>query len=236
MSDDELLPMDAQMAALLAVKKVAPEPTAEARARVLAGVMGRIGALPPGGQGGGGGSGGGARRFVTAHPLAAVVSALAVGIGVGGAAFAPRVVPERIVYVDRAVPSVSVAAMPAFVPVPAAQLAPTPPTPEAVVQARASKPDSSLDSQRLAGERALLDVARAALSRGEAARAIEAAERHAQEFPAGQLTEEREAILIRALVQVGNPDEARARAARFHARFPESIFGRTIDAAIASIP
>jgi hypothetical protein len=129
-------------------------------------------------------------------------------------------------------------------PVPSASAPPTggksapnaPPETSAQAAGAQPTPSRSPDSHGLAAERTLLDVARAALSRGEAANAIAAAERHATEFPDGELTEEREAILIRALVQSGSVESARARARRFHARFPQSIFGRTVDAAIASIP
>jgi hypothetical protein len=238
MTHDDLEPMDADLKALLAIKKTLPDPSPEVRARVFASVAANV-ALVAGGSGGPSASGH-AARLVSAHPFASVLGALV--IGAAGGAIVRGSVPTkaRVVYVDR--PAAPPLANEAPREVPAApEPAPTVsaiPSPLATTPARPRRPasDSSIEGERLAAERTLLDVARAALSRGEAAKAVEAAERHAQEFPSGALAEEREAIVIRALVQAGRGDEARARAAQFHARFPESIFGRAIDAALASIP
>jgi hypothetical protein len=220
-------------------------PSAEVQARVLAQVVGQIGVLPPGG---GGSGGGGAARLVAGHPLASVLGTFALGVIVGVGGMAVRERPWRaapVVYIDRTSPVASPVAPTAKQDVMPTNAGWTPaPAPMPVLPARAAAPastprstiDASQSGRDLAAEQALLDVARAALSRGDAQGAIEAAQRHAEEYPKGQLVEEREAILIRALVQVGAAEEARTRALRFHARFPDSIFGRTIDAAIASIP
>jgi len=233
MSREELEPMDRELAAWLAVKKTTPEPSGAVRDRVLASVLAQTGTIAPSH---GVATGGAAHRVVGAHPFASVLAALAAGVAVGAVAVAPRLARERIVYVDRVVVAPSVVTAPPVVPPVVRELPPNASAREPVVHAPPVKVDGAIDSQRLASERAVLDIARAALSRGEAAAAIDAAQRHAEEFPNGQLAEEREAILIRGLVQVGDVVEARARAAKFHARFPESIFGRTIDAAIGSIP
>ncbi len=84
----------------------------------------------------------------------------------------------------------------------------------------------------LAEERRILDRAQMALTRGDPGAAIGAAEEHQARFPAGQLEAEREAILIQALVVAHRGEEARARAARFRARYPNSVFRRVVELAI----
>ena len=88
----------------------------------------------------------------------------------------------------------------------------------------------------LAAERSLIDIARTALARGQAAAALDAAKRHARRFPRGQLAEERESVWIQALVATNDRDEARSRAARFRSTFPDSIFLPIVENAIQSIP
>lgn len=98
-----------------------------------------------------------------------------------------------------------------------------------------SSPESSSRSGRdtdLGHERALLEQARMALARGQTQGALEALEAHAREFPAGRMSEEREALVVQALAQGGRLVEARAKAARFRARFPKSVFLSVVDAAL----
>jgi hypothetical protein len=75
----------------------------------------------------------------------------------------------------------------------------------------------------LSQERELVDAARTALARGLPADALAAADRHARDFPRGQLAEEREVLAITALVSLGKNAEARARRARFVRDFPNSL-------------
>ena len=75
----------------------------------------------------------------------------------------------------------------------------------------------------LSAERAVLDVARTALGRGDPAHALASTDEHARRFPRGALSEEREAIAVQALAQSGRADEARSRALRFKKDHPESI-------------
>jgi outer membrane protein assembly factor BamD (BamD/ComL family) len=100
--------------------------------------------------------------------------------------------------------------------------------------ARPAVPPSSTAS--LAAERLLLDQARAALSAGNTDEALASTDMHARRFAHPQLGEEREALGIQALVGGGRYDEARARAARFRATWPNSLFLPAVDASIASIP
>jgi TolA-binding protein len=91
----------------------------------------------------------------------------------------------------------------------------------------ADRPGHDLD---LARERAALEVARTAIGRGQSASALQALAQHAREFPRGQLGEEREALWIQALLGSGQAAEARARAARFRARYPKSMMIPVLDA------
>jgi outer membrane protein assembly factor BamD (BamD/ComL family) len=88
----------------------------------------------------------------------------------------------------------------------------------------------------LAAERGLIEQARTALGREQAATALAALERHARDFPQGALEEERESLLVQALVGAERFDQARKTATRFHKRFPRSIFGAVVDEALNSIP
>jgi len=84
----------------------------------------------------------------------------------------------------------------------------------------------------LTRERELLDVARAALAHGKPQDAIQAAQEHARRWPRGYLAEEREVVLIQALVAAGRTVEAEQRATRFHRSFPRSMLAPAVDAAI----
>jgi hypothetical protein len=83
---------------------------------------------------------------------------------------------------------------------------------------------SSGARDRLAAESAILDVARVAVAQGEGERAIQAIERHRAQFPNGVLSEEREALTIKALHLVGRNAEARSRAVLFQKAYPLSLF------------
>ncbi|MBX3225215.1 MAG: hypothetical protein KF795_32160, partial [Labilithrix sp.] len=78
----------------------------------------------------------------------------------------------------------------------------------------------------------LLERAQDAL-RSRPAEALALADDHARRFPQGMLAQEREVIAIEALVKTGRTSDARARAARFKARFPGSSHTRRIDALVA---
>jgi hypothetical protein len=84
----------------------------------------------------------------------------------------------------------------------------------------------------LAEERALLDRARKQLALDEPARALTVLEQHAQRFPRGQLTEEREAMWINVLVRLERKGEAKARGESFAARFPNSLMSSSVRAAL----
>jgi hypothetical protein len=97
-------------------------------------------------------------------------------------------------------------------------------------------PAPAVPLAQLDAERVLLDEARGALAHGDGTKAVDALERHERSYPRPILGEEREAILVEALVGAGRSDEARARADTFRRKYPHSLFATAVDAAIASIP
>ena len=85
-------------------------------------------------------------------------------------------------------------------------------------------------------ELALLQPARAALAREDYAATLAATAEHERRFPAGQLTEERDALRVLALAGERRVAEA-ARAARaFRARFPRSLLLNRVEDAVSGTP
>lgn len=95
-----------------------------------------------------------------------------------------------------------------------------------------SEPDRDTE---LARERALIETARTALSRKQPD-AIDRLLQHETQFPNGRLAEERESLLVLALLQAGRMEEANLRADRFRARWPSSLLLPVLNAALRSIP
>ena len=77
-------------------------------------------------------------------------------------------------------------------------------------------------------EIALIRRARAELDQGHARRSLELLGQHRRRFSHGLLEQEREVLAIDALVRLGRRRAARARAARFHRRFPDSALGSRV--------
>lgn len=177
--------------------------------------------------------------------LGAFAGGLFLGAALGGALLGarpgreqPRVLvldpppppPPVVVVVRQAVPSVA---------------APLPPEPRTRTFApRAERSPAGTPAQdhemdepdtELARERALIETARSALARKQPD-VMEILVRHEQQFPEGRLAEERESLLVQALVRAGRAEEARRRAARFRARWPRSLLQPVLDAALGEIP
>lgn len=102
----------------------------------------------------------------------------------------------------------------------------TPPTSDAPAAPLASDvPNASLSpTGRLDAERTWLERARSALSRGDAEGALRALHQHQRRFPRGELVEERDVLMIRALVAGGRKEEARVKFESFKVRTPNSVF------------
>ncbi len=90
------------------------------------------------------------------------------------------------------------------------------------VEASTSFPLGRLAGRRVDGEVRLLEQAWVALEREEFAAAMVPIVEHARRFRNGRLTEEREALRVRALSGLGLRGEVRRAAADFGARFPLS--------------
>lgn len=80
----------------------------------------------------------------------------------------------------------------------------------------------SLNVKQYATELALLEPARSSLSRGDYSAALSALGQHRREFPNGQLSQEREALRVRALWGLGQKPAALAAARAFRKRYPRS--------------
>lgn len=83
-----------------------------------------------------------------------------------------------------------------------------------------------------AAELALIRQAQDAL-RTSPSRALALAETHERRFGDGALGQEREVVAIDALARLGRTDAARARAARFSARWPTSAHRRRVEVILA---
>jgi hypothetical protein len=76
----------------------------------------------------------------------------------------------------------------------------------------------------------VLQPARQAVAQRDFGRALGAIADHQRRFPAGKLTEEREALRVKALLGLGRTAEAERAGAAFRARFPRSaLLGRIDD-------
>jgi hypothetical protein len=172
------------------------------------------------------------------------VSAAVAGGGVHAALWPEKV---RVVYVDSrseisAPATVSRPGMLQGEPGDPMSAEPTSTSKEPATASRAQRdPRDSASSARTgdsawARERALLDTARRKLAQGEAQASLSELGRHGQLFPEGKLAEEREALMINALVSVEKYDEARQKAGTFRKRYPHSFLSPSVDAAILAIP
>ena len=237
MSERPIDALDADVRPFVEAEKDHPEQIPrEVRARLVAGVRARLAAGGGGSSSGpgedgrnGGAGGGGGLDLVRAHPLASLLLALCIG-GAGGALLrglwvgnAPAM--ERLVYVERAQPTSSEVASTA-----SANAAEVSPPPLSTTSAR-SAGSGGLEADESA-ERLVLDTARQALLRGDAPASWAAIQQHEHKFPRGALTEERDALAVRALVALGRPREAQARVDALRKRSPHSVF---LPAAVAAM-
>lgn len=227
MNDEHIEPLERELATLLDAERRAPVEQA-----ALDRVWTRV-ALP---LAVGRGAGGPTRSWLASHAVGVAAASFVVGGLAGAATYATvqKPPPERIVYVERPAPPAPVSATTPVI----ASATPTAPPPAEPGSAAhpGGRPAQSAPASSLTVERALLDQARAALTSGDGARALSLADEHRRRFSNAQLSEEREAIAIQALVTLGRYDEARARAGRFRDVAPNSLFLPAIEASLTSIP
>jgi len=88
--------------------------------------------------------------------------------------------------------------------------------------------DLMLETQDIANLRSM--------ARSDPARALTLAQEGARKFPQGFFSQEREAIAIRSLVNLGRTSEARARAERFLAAYPRGPAAESIRASVGLSP
>lgn len=106
-----------------------------------------------------------------------------------------------------------------------------PPAPSAPPVASAPAPTVA---EHLAEEIAILRAIDDALRRGDGASALAGVEKHAAQFPAGAMVEEREAARVLAMCALGRRDDAVKLADRFRVRFPRSPASPRLDASCVS--
>jgi hypothetical protein len=250
---NELEPLSPEISALLDAERARPDVPLDERTAVLRSVERTLGLVPPpSGDGGStsgappaagpiGGTGGGvlAHPYVVAATTLVVAGAVGLALTLGLSSPAPRPVPLAATAseVANALPKPDVEMPPpASDALPAATASATPTASDRAAKAPPSAdvvPGRDVD---LAAERAILDTARAAVSRGQGAAALEALGQHARQFPRGRLGEEREVLTIQALSLSGRGDEARSRAARFRKAHPRSLMIRAVDAILGDSP
>ena len=230
MTTPDLEPLDHDVLAVMSKAKAIHDLDAATKAKILHTVDARIG-IPGGGGGGGGGSGTPASSSGLLARGARALAIFAFGVGAGiGVAPLVRPPPPPVVVTQRESapePAPSLPAEPALV-LELPTTAPVAPPPKASAPLAPAVPSA----RGLAAERALLDIARSGLARGDATEALAAVDRHAREYPNGVLVEEREALAVKALVALGRRDEAHGRAARFEERFPSSLMLRAVKRAV----
>lgn len=98
-------------------------------------------------------------------------------------------------------------------------------TPDAVT---ATKHDTVVE------ELAILEQAQQAASRDDHAAVLAITRDHEVHYPKGRLSEEREALRVRAMIGLGRLGEARQTAARFHRSFPRSVLLSRLDDMLTS--
>ena len=111
-------------------------------------------------------------------------------------------------------------------------LAPEGSSPSVAELATTKAPQKRRPQRDLEKERALLDKARAALRSNNAGRALSLVLKHRGRFPRGALSEERESLGVRALVESGQHASAKKRGARFLKRYPRSIHRAAVERAL----
>jgi len=161
---------------------------------------------------------------------AAVVACVAASAAAGAVAYRersrPRTEPSSaraarpVAAVARATAPAPVPAPPAAIPDSAATISPELASPRA--RSHAPTADSVREELRL------LRRARAAVGRADYAAALFPIGEHARRFPDGKLAEEREALRVKSLAGLGRTEQARRAAARFEARFPNSVLSPAV--------
>ncbi|MBX2803519.1 MAG: hypothetical protein KTR31_37910 [Myxococcales bacterium] len=174
---------------------------------------------PDGAESGGNADAAPPRESGTGPGWAAVVGAgvggLLAGVGVGVWLGASE--PVAPVVIEVPVP-VRVAPAPEPPPV----VSPPPPRP-VPAPAPPAPPTRAPEPTPFSEEEGIIDRARVSLRRDDAQEALVTLMGHARRYPAGELIEERERLIIEALAELGRFAEAQERAMAFRVRYPNSV-------------
>lgn len=238
MSDIDPLPSD--LRSLFEDERAAYPKNPDARARVLRRIETVIALAPaaasaaPSGPANAVNSASAATGAVSGKAAALVAIAFAGGVAIGelhGRSAAPPALPAPSPSSSQALtqpgPSASIESPTPEVTASATQTASA--SPSAAPSTHSPDKSGPVESTDLEAEQALIDTARAALSRGRSADVLRAANEHATRFPRGRLSQEREMLAISALLMSGNRAGAEARGQRFKSAFPKSMYVTTID-------
>lgn len=173
------------------------------------------------------GLGGGAVLLRKSEPAAQVDPIVAVAPPVAAPPVAPPVAvaePEPIAVVDepvRPAPPPIAAPRPRPAPAPAAaEPVAAAPEPEARKETPPVPPPAP--AARIEDEMSGLEQAMSAAQSGRSADALAAVDAHVRAFPSSSMAQEREAIAIEALVNLGRMPEAKTRLEKFRGKWPTS--------------
>lgn len=250
MKPDELGPLSAAMRNLLADEQAAPAMPAAMQAQLASRIAGTIAspALPGGEEAGNvaevaelsdAATSLSPLASLAAKPALLAATAFAVGVaaGVGGTEVfsnqdaLPQPVPVAVIeLVDAGIEVLP----PPDARLPVAVVVDAAPTTDS--RARSKAPLMGRD-QALAAERSLIELARTAITRGNADNALANLKRHARKFRRGQLAEERDALWVQALaLSPATHAEARVRAEAFKTKYPKSLFRPVVEHILRKMP
>jgi hypothetical protein len=210
MNHPDLPPRPAASERLLGAERAAPPPPPAIAARVFHRVRHSLG-WPAAGSLMGVGKG---------YLIAALIAA-----GAGGVLWGVRQRPTAAPPTAVAVVARAAMVVPAVMPPPVVAGVSVDPPAAPVPRTRSQRSIAAEDS--LSAESAVLLAARRSLSSGDAAGALVQLRAHARRWPRGTLEQEREILLIQALVRQGEAAAAGVRARRFLHRFPDSTLAAT---------
>lgn len=110
-------------------------------------------------------------------------------------------------------------------PQPVEEAEPEPATRQAPRHGKAPRPHAETGgADSMEDELKILEEAKSALNRKDAAGALSALARHRKQFPRGLFVEEREAMRVEALCAAGRGEEGERAQSRFMKRYPKSPF------------
>jgi hypothetical protein len=226
MSAPDLEPLDPELARLLEHERQRPPVSPATHDQLFSRVSS---SLATAAAIGGVASAGAAAKAAATKTWLVALSAFAVGSALGAGAMLLRSSPEpKTITVERRIE----------VPVPVTVVVSAPATPPSIAPSATVAPPVTAPPKpgSDAAEQLALEKIRSALKSGDSAAALAAVVEHEKKYPAGAHAEEREALAVQALARAGRTADAKARAERFHQRFPGSFFTSIVDNAAGAKP